>query len=401
MTDTTMNDKPNLWIVTEAARKYPDGIPASASQEERERENQRVNGVVVTYENFAPWLTSQFNVHTLNPFDFPGEEQPLWKAILKPGTPFSSPFQNTHRLVAPTLAQLDEKLKPYMPDHMHIATEFPLGFQAMRWAKRNNIPVSTAFHTNFHQYAVDYTKKIPLPEAWKVGPVKNYLRRFHAKADSSMAASPELRDELTVSGFDPAKIHIVGRGIDPAVFHPYPDSERPLREKFALYVGRLSPGKGVEAFCALNTHGLKKVAVGTGTIESKMKAAFPDVRFVGFKKGEELAKYFSAAELFVMPATTETFGITVIEAGGCGTPVVALNQGFHQPILNARSGLGIMRGNLQQAFDEAVANPGQFLPRQEIAAHTAATWTWPVAAGKFAAMVKAAQSLAKGGPVSP
>jgi glycosyltransferase involved in cell wall biosynthesis len=379
--------KPVLLIVTEAALENPQAKPLSAADRER------VNGVYRTYENLAPHLADYFDVHFLTPFDYKGPEKSLLKAAFKKNTPSSAPGQKSIRLVFPStrdIAQRLEKIKPY---HIHVATEGPLGLKVLRFAKKNKIPVSTAFHTNWQQYVLEDGLNVPLlPRRLTAKGVKSLLASFHKAAQATMAATEELKKDLSGWGIAPEKIHIVSRGIDTAVFRRYPDEERPVPEEYILFVGRLSPGKGAEDFCKLDARGLKKIVVGTGPLDASLREKYPDVTFMGFRQGEELGRFYSGAKFFVMPSTTETLGMTVMEALACGTPVIAPNVGGHQPIILARSGLGILDGDMQRGLDRAIADPNQFLARQEMSAFMHETRSWKAEAQNFFNMAKAAET---------
>ncbi len=379
-----MTEKPTLLIVTEAALQNPLARPLSADDQ------ARVNGVYRTYQNLARPLSEIYNLHFLTPFDYPGAERSMLRAVFNRDTPFALPQQKTIRLVLPSGRDLRGRMDAIRPDHVHIATEGPLGARAMLYCKRHKIPVSTAFHTQWPHYVQSDGFHVPgVPRGLAARAVLGFMTFFHKQADATMAATPELKDELAGLGLARDKIHIVSRGIDTTVFRPYADSDRPVADDYALVVSRLAPSKGIEDFCRLDTGLLKKVVVGTGPLADGLKRDFPDVAFAGFREGPELARYYSGARIFVLPSESETFGITVIESLACGTPVAALDRGGHQPILNERGGLGLMRGDLQRAFNEAVADPAQFLPRQELARHVQHTKSWDHEALNFHGMVRA------------
>jgi len=337
--------KRKLLIVTEAALENPQANPLSAADRER------VNGVYRTYQNLLPHLQDYFDVRFLTPFDYKGKEKGFLTAAFNKNTPFAAPGQKSIRLVFPSAADIQKRLNDIKPNHIHIATEGPLGLKVMKQAKKNKIPVSTAFHTNWQQYVLEDGLHVPLlPRRLTGWAVKSLLVSFHKAAQATMAATEDLKRGLVAWGLKPDSVHVVSRGIDTNIFKIYPDSQSPVQEDYILFVGRLSPGKGAEDFCKLNARGLKKVVIGTGPLEKELRKKYPDVDFRGFVQGQDLGRYYSAAKLFVMPSTTETFGMTVLESLACGTPVIAPNVGGHQPIIQARQGLGIVSANLQSAL---------------------------------------------------
>lgn len=375
--------KERLLIVTEAALEHPDANPLS------DADRERVNGVVRTYQNLRPHLEKMYDLQFLTPFDFPGDEQSPLKAILLGNTPFSMAPQKSVRLVLPTQVEMEYRMARIRPDHVHIATEGPLGIKAKAQCKREEIPFSTAFHTNWQQYLLEDGAKVPLiPPTLAAWTARKLMTAFHKSAQGTMAATEDLKQELVGWGLDPARIHIVSRGIDTDVFKPHPEDDK---KDYVFCIGRVAPGKGVERFCTLDTGGLRKVVVGEGPSLAKIKAEFPNVEFAGFAQGEQLARYYSGARYFVMPSDTETFGMTVIESLACGTPVIALNRGGHQPILNDRHGLGVMRSELQQAFDNAIGYPEQFLDPETMATYIKATRSWEREAENFRTMVEASR----------
>ena len=355
-----------------------------------------MNGVYRTYQSLLPYLRDYFDVRFLTPFDYTGKEKGLLTALFNKNTPFGAPGQKSIRLVFPSDADIQKRLQDIKPDHIHVATEGPLGLKVMKHAKKEKIPVSTAFHTNWQQYVLEDGLHVPfLPRRLAGRAVRSLLVSFHKAAQATMAATEDLKQGLVAWGLKPGNVHIVSRGIDTNIFKRYPDAERPVKEDYILFVSRLSPGKGAEDFCKLNSYGVKKVVVGTGPLENELREKFSDVEFKGFVQGEELGRYYSAAKVFVMPSTTETFGMTVMESLACGTPVIAPNIGGHQPIIQAREGLGIVSGDLQSALDDAFSGKSSFMPREEMSAFMHRTRSWAAEAENFFRMTCSAKKSLK------
>ena len=202
------------------------------------------------------------------------------------------------------------------PDSIHIATEGPIGWAARSWCIRNGRRYTTAFHTRFPDYV---SIRTGIPEAW----IWRVMRRFHGRAERTFAATLSLAEELNSRGLE--RTHIWPRGVDLDQFNPdvppHPamaDLPRPI----LLNVGRVAPEKNIEAFLDLDVAG-SKVMVGGGPALEKMRAAYPDVLFLGPKHGAELASAYTAADVFVFPSRTDTFGLVNIEALACGLPVAA------------------------------------------------------------------------------
>ncbi|WP_298355436.1 glycosyltransferase family 1 protein [Rhodoblastus sp.] len=209
-----------------------------------------------------------------------------------------------------------EKIRAHRPDHVHIATEGPLGVAARFWCVRQGEIFTTSYHTRFPEYV---EARWPIPTAWSY----EALRRFHAASAGLMVATQTLAIELTARGFPPPMLW--PRGVDQSLFRPVADLPPELKDlprPFFLYCGRVAPEKNIEAFLALDLPG-SKIVVGDGPSRPLLQHRFPAAHFVGVKAREELAPYYSAADVFVFPSRTDTFGNVMIEALACGAPVAA------------------------------------------------------------------------------
>ncbi len=204
-------------------------------------------------------------------------------------------------------------LDDFAPEAVHIATEGPLGQAARAWCLRANQPFTTSYHTQFPEYV---RARFPIPEGWTYA----YLRSFHARAARVMVSTERMRRQLEAHGF--GNIALWTRGVDLQLFRPHVrnllDAPRPI----LLYAGRVAVEKNLEAFLELEVAGTKYV-VGGGPALASLRARYPRVVFAGYRYGEELARYLSAADVFVFPSRTDTFGIVLLEAMACGTPVAA------------------------------------------------------------------------------
>jgi glycosyltransferase involved in cell wall biosynthesis len=209
--------------------------------------------------------------------------------------------------------RMAKTIEGFRPCVVHIATEGPLGLAARRYCLRRDIPFTTAFHTKFPEY-VDARVGIPARWTYKI------MRRFHGPAQAVMVATQTVENELKQRGF--VNIKRWSRGVDTELFKPRDKSFLDLPRPIALYVGRVAVEKNIEAFLALEQPG-SKVVVGDGPQLQQLSRKYPDVRFVGVKEGEDLAKHFAAADVFVFPSLTDTFGLVLLEALACGVPVAA------------------------------------------------------------------------------
>lgn len=200
------------------------------------------------------------------------------------------------------------------PDHIHIATEGPLGIAARRHCLRRGLAFTTSFHTRFPEYvAARFGVPVGLTYAW--------LRHFHAPASGVMVAAPSIRRELEARGF--RNIRPWSRGVDAELFEPTARTDWPgIPRPIFLMVSRVAVEKNIAAFLELDLPGSKMV-VGDGPQLAEMKRRFPTVHFMGRHEGRDLARYYASADVFVFPSLTDTFGLVLLEALASGVPVAA------------------------------------------------------------------------------
>lgn len=264
----------------------------------------QVNGVVRTLDTVVDHLTKAgHDVLTVTPEQFRTIPCPTYPEIRL--ALFASP--KARRLIT-----------AFAPDAVHIATEGPIGQAAARLCRNQGWPFTTSFHTKFPEYIHARTR---LPVAWSYA----WLRRFHRHAHKVMVATATIDRELRGWGFDNTARWT--RGVDTELFRPRPHDEWPaairdLPRPLQLYTGRVAVEKNISAFLELETDGTK-VVVGDGPQRRDLESRFPDVVFVGEQHGEALARHFAAADIFVFPSRTDTFGLVLLEALACGVPVAA------------------------------------------------------------------------------
>ncbi|QQS14115.1 MAG: glycosyltransferase family 1 protein [Rhodospirillales bacterium] len=211
--------------------------------------------------------------------------------------------------------RLASLLSAFLPAAVHIATEGPLGSAARGFCRRRGLPFTTAYHTRFPEYL---GARFGVPVAWTYAA----LRRFHAPATAVMVSTPSVRDALAGRGF--ANLRPWTRGVDTSLFRPRSDptpASEDGRPVF-LYVGRLAVEKNLDAFLSLDLPGHRWV-VGDGPEFERLRARYPDARFFGRRQGEALATLYRAADVFVFPSRTDTFGLVLLEALASGLPVAA------------------------------------------------------------------------------
>lgn len=265
---------------------------------------------------------------------------------------------------------IGERLEHFVPDAVHIATEGPLGRAARAHCLRAHRPFTTAFHTQFPDYLARRTG-LPAALFWP------YFRRFHRDSAGIMVATETVRAQLAAQGLE--RLHMWSRGVDLTRFKPdvappglFFELQRPIQ----LYVGRVAPEKNVEAFLA-NRHPGPKVVVGDGPALERLQAQYPSAHFLGRKTGEALAACYAGADVFVFPSRTDTFGLVMIEALACGTPVAAYPVAGPLDVLDAKS--GAMAERLEDAIAAALR-----LDRKSCLAR-ARDFSWQASADQFLA----------------
>ena len=211
--------------------------------------------------------------------------------------------------------QVRRRIRDFAPQAIHIATEGPLGIAARGYALRHRLPYTTAYHTRFPEYVRARTR-LPLTVTYR------FLRWFHGRAEAVMVPTEVVRRDLLANGFPDSKVVLWSRGVDLDIFKPGPAMPHDLTKPIFLCVGRVAVEKNIEAFLRLDLPGSKWVA-GDGPALAKLKAEFPGVRFTGVLNQMELATLYNAADVFVFPSRTDTFGLVLLEAMACGCPVAA------------------------------------------------------------------------------
>jgi glycosyltransferase involved in cell wall biosynthesis len=264
------------------------------------------------------------------------------------------------------------------PDHIHISTEGPIGWAARSWCLKNKRRFTTAFHTRFPDYV---SIRTGIPETW----VWTMMRRFHGAAERTFTATATLAEELHTHGL--SRTHHWPRGVDIGQFNrcvPAHPAFEGLPRPIMLNVGRVAVEKNIEAFLSARVPG-SKVVVGGGPALDRLKSKYPSVLFLDPKHGSELAACYTAADVFVFPSRTDTFGLVIIEALACGLPVAAFPVAGPMDILGA-DGMGTHGGSrpigaLDNELDVAIA--GALGASRRSAAAEAQFYSWEACTERF------------------
>ncbi|WP_264049193.1 glycosyltransferase family 4 protein [Methylobacterium flocculans] len=318
----------------------------------------QVNGVVRSLENMAAAGPAfGFEPIFLTHQDF--------ASLPLPGYPEIRLAYATKRHVA----RLWDDLRP---THVHISTEGTVGFATRRYCLAHRRPFTTSYHTRFPEYL---SARAPVPEAWSYA----WLRRFHGASNGTMVSTPSLERDLGGRGF--TNLMRWTRGVDTDLFRPRePGSPEPailagLPRPIFLSVGRLAVEKNLDAFLSLDLPGTK-VVVGDGPDRARLSAIDPGVRFLGTRTGADLADIYAAADVFVFPSLTDTFGIVLLEALACGVPVAAFPVTGPLDVIGG-TGVGVLDTNLATAALAALQ-----IPRAQCRAE-ALRYTWAESARQF------------------
>jgi glycosyltransferase involved in cell wall biosynthesis len=251
------------------------------------------------------------------------------------------------------------------PDFVHVATEGPLGIAARGALLRRLIPYTTSFHTKFPEYL---RARIGTPVSWGYA----FMRWFHRPAHQTLVTTETQCRELRSWGF--GRLQVWGRGVDTELFHPSLRN-RTDDEPVLLYVGRVAVEKNLEAFLSLEVPG-RKVVVGDGPSRKSLEARYPEAEFLGYRRGVELARCYADADVFVFPSRTDTFGLVMLEAMSCGTPVAAFPVTGPKDVVH-RGVTGVLDEDLGKAVEGALA-----LSRDACRAYAEAH-SWPAISRAF------------------
>ncbi|MGB0905894.1 MAG: glycosyltransferase family 4 protein [Maricaulaceae bacterium] len=276
------------------------------------------------------------------------------------------------RLAPFAKSDVKKRIVKFGPEAIHIATEGPLGMAARALCLKWGMAFTTSYHTKFPEYIKARFPFVPL--AW---PYK-FVREFHNSGGRTMVTTPSMVTFLKERGF--TGLAPWARGVDLSRFHPaqrhapedvYAGLPRPI----FVNVGRVAVEKNIETFLELDLPG-SKVIVGDGPQMTALQKKYPRAHFTGPKFGDDLARHFADADVFVFPSMTDTFGLVIIEAMATGTPVAAYPVTGPIDII-PDSGAGIVHEDLKTACLEALD-----LDRKMTAAY-AQNYSWEAVSDVF------------------
>lgn len=289
----------------------------------------QINGVVRTLDRTRQELEAMgLDVHVIGPDRFRTIPCPTYPEI---------------RLAVDAVWRLPRLLAGLMPAAVHIATEGPLGSIARRFCRKHGQAFSTSFHTRFPEY-IHARCRLPVDITY------SWMRRFHGDAEVTMVTTPTMKADLAGRGFQ--HLEVWSRGVDLDLFRPRSKDFLPYPRPIFMNVGRVAVEKNIGGFLDLALPGTK-VVVGGGPQLEELRRTYPDVKFLGPKTGEELAAHYAAADVFVFPSRTDTFGLVLLEALASGVPVAALPVPGPIDVIGGHP-CGVLDDDLQRAAIRAL-----------------------------------------------
>lgn len=321
-----------------------------------------VNGVALTVRGLEEGLRARgHEVGVVRPRQAGEKVATAPHELLVPGAPL--PRYPGLRFGFPATRKLTAAWRESAPDAIYIATEGPLGWSALRAARRLGIPAATGFHTRFDEYMRDYGA------AFLQRTALGWMRRFHNRADATLVPTRELADFLRGERFE--NVFRLPRAVDTLMFDPA-KRDPELRRAWGvgddglavIYLGRIAPEKNLElavrAFRELQKRQpeARFVWVGDGPSRQKLAQENPDFVFCGVQRGANVARHFASGDLFLFPSRTETFGNVTLEAMASGLPTVAFDYGAAREYLRDGTHGAAIRDGDDEGFVAAAAHLG-------------------------------------------
>ncbi len=284
----------------------------------------QVNGVVRTLTSLArSALKLGVTIEFLSPEGFPSIPVPTYPGL---------------RLALPSPTRIAQRIEEIGPDAIHIATEGPIGHMVRRYCINRGLPFTTSYTTRFPEYI---SARLAIPEAWSYA----VLRHFHAAATVTMVSTPSLMAEFEGRGFK--NLGMWTRGVDTELFSPAHAIALDFPRPIFVSVGRIAVEKNLEAFLSLDLPGTK-VVIGQGPQQAALQRRFPDAKFLGLLEDTVLAAHLAAADVFVFPSRTDTFGVVQLEALACGVPIAAFPVTGPRDVI-ADNPIGVLDEDLRAA----------------------------------------------------
>ena len=268
------------------------------------------------------------------------------------------PFRPEYRMPLSLSRSVRRDLEAFNPNIIHIASPDRVSRKAVKWAKKQNLPVLCSVHTRFETYFRYYNMSFiePVVEAW--------IRRLYRKCDALVAPSESFAQVLREQRMN-YDIDIWSRGVDRDIFTP---GRRDMEWRRGLgisddiavigFLGRVVMEKGLDVFSDTIDQ-LKRrnvphqvLVIGEGPARAWFESRIPEAKFAGFQVGADLGRAVASMDMFFNPSVTEAFGNVTLESMACGLPVVAAKATGSQSLVEDKvSGRLITPGAINQFAD--------------------------------------------------
>jgi glycosyltransferase involved in cell wall biosynthesis len=308
-------------------------------------EKRQLNGVVTVYNNLINELIKLGQDVKLISFS-----NSIFKTISMPT------YKENKWVLNPW--KMNKMIEAFKPDHIHIATESALGLYASFFCRKKKYAFTSAYHTQVPLYI---NMRFPFISQQVV---YGYMKMLHQGSKAILVCSPSIKDELISQKFN-QEIKIWDKAADDKIFYPTQRENHSDKEKILLYVGRIAPEKNIPAFLDLPNPG-KKIVIGEGPLLKQYQKTYKNnqnIVFIGSRTGEELRQFYNTADVLVFPSKTDTYGLVILEAMACGTPVAAYPATGAKDLI--KQGIsGYMHDDLSIACQKAL-----LLDRKEVITH--------------------------------
>lgn len=351
-----------------------------------------INGVARTLQTLARGLVKRgHQVRVITTTERAREENAKHGVEVEAVAALPVPGYDGIRLGLTSRRFIASRIQEMKPDAMYVAVETLMGCNAIRAARQCGVRVVSGFHTNFHTYSRDY--RLPLLKSAAM----RYLKWLHNRTARTLTPSESTAGQLRTLGIE--NVGVLGRGVDTKLFSPDKrdvmlraawgaDEKTPV----AVFVGRVAAEKNlplaVRAFQQIMAENpaARCVFVGDGPKAAWLRANHPEFVFAGARTGEDLARHYASADLFVFPSLTETFGNVLTEALASGLATVSFDYAAaKQHVRHQENGFAAMmedEDSFLAATREALGN-WQDGPLRRAARATAETLSWSAIVEQF------------------
>ena len=269
----------------------------------------------------------------------PPKEDIGFKVITVPT--MTIPFNKNYKIALHQLSQykLTRTLNDFNPDLVHVSTPSPLGHFGLAYAEKNDIPVSTIYHTHYLSYVDYYLRGLPL----LIKPVKEAIgkniKNFYNRCQSVLIPTKQMEIDLSEYGVKKKKMRLWTRGINKDIFNPEKKDKRYFKTLTGnsnpniLFASRLVWEKNLQTLINIYKQSEEEgkawnfIVAGDGVALQALQEQMPKAFFLGKLDQSTLAKVYASSDIFVFPSISETYGNVVIEAMSCGLPCVIANGG--------------------------------------------------------------------------